>query len=400
MPAMLLDPRTPTAGTWDIEIAWCGPARLEPPVRLWDRDAMGARHPGGGGRVLAIAWLWALGGCPRPATEPAPDPSPETAAAAAGPRFLKGQLHLHSNASGDSETPPADVVRWYADAGFDFIVFTDHNRITEHAGHDGMLVFPGVELTQNLEQCEPPPEPSLQCLLHVNALFVDPQRVDAVTTLPRPTSAGRAAVYTHAIETAHALHGLAMLNHPNFHYAADAALLTELAGEGLRLFEVANEAVDSNNAGDGAHPSTEALWDAVLGQGHRLYGIATDDAHHYDDADAVRARGGLAHVGNRGFVMVRAEHNQAAIRAALERGEFYASNGLVLSDVRRDRDRLIVEAPASVTVTFIGEGGRTLATSSGTSASLDLATVESGYVRARVVDANGRTAWVQPHWRR
>ena len=166
---------------------------------------------------------------------------------------------------------------------------------------------------------------------------------------------------------------------------------------GLRFFEVANEAIDSNNEGDATHPSTEAIWDSVLGQGFELYGVATDDAHHYDDAARVRAEGGLAHVGDRGFVMVRAERDGDAIRSALERGDFYASNGLLLTDVRREGDVLRIDAPEDVTVTFIGDGGRTLATGTGRSASIDLRAAASSYVRARVLDARGRTAWIQPH---
>jgi hypothetical protein len=76
----------------------------------------------------------------------------------AGPAgFLKGQLHVHSSNSGDSRTAPADVVRWYASRGYDFIVFTDHEHIAVAPPTNHMLVIPGVELTQNLEGCEPPP---------------------------------------------------------------------------------------------------------------------------------------------------------------------------------------------------------------------------------------------------
>ena len=42
------------------------------------------------------------------------DPAGGPVAPEAGVRFLKGQLHLHSNRSGDSDTPPEEVVRWYA----------------------------------------------------------------------------------------------------------------------------------------------------------------------------------------------------------------------------------------------------------------------------------------------
>src|SRR5260221_2537476 len=87
--------------------------------------------------------------------------------------YQKGQLHVHSNHSGDSATPPEEVARWYRAHGYDFIVMTDHNVVTALDGGD-LLVIPGVELTQNLESCEPPPEPGKSCLLHVNALFVTP----------------------------------------------------------------------------------------------------------------------------------------------------------------------------------------------------------------------------------
>jgi hypothetical protein len=101
-----------------------------------------------------------------------PAGGPAAPAPAPGVRFLKGQLHLHSNRSGDSDTPPDDVVRWYGAHGYDFIVFTDHNRITAPPSTPSMLVIPGVELTQNSNRCTPAPLPGRKCLLHVNALFV------------------------------------------------------------------------------------------------------------------------------------------------------------------------------------------------------------------------------------
>jgi hypothetical protein len=348
--------------------------------------------------VAALAVLAACG-CPPPAAAPTNRtrvaPAREQTPA---PLFLKGQLHLHSDASGDSTTPPDDVVRWYAEADFDFIVFTDHNRITEHAGIDGMLVFPGIELTQNLERCDPPPEQGLSCLLHVNGLFVDPALAQSLADLPRPDSVARKDLYLHALQTTDALGGLAMLDHPNFHYAADGPLLTALAAEGLRFFEVANEAVDSSNDGDASHPSTEKLWDQVLTAGHELYGIATDDAHHYYDAAATRARGEVAHVGDRGFVMVKADRDATSIRAALQRGDFYASNGLLLRDVRLDGSVLRIEADENVTTTFIGDSGRILATARGKTAALDITKAGSAYVRARVVGPRRTIAWIQPHW--
>lgn len=364
---------------------------------------MGGRWPAWrrhGGLGLA-ALLLACGPPPAVTPQGTDEAAPLEAAAPRGPGWLKGQLHLHSSASGDSETPPADVARWYAEHGYDFIVFTDHNRITEVPSPSGMLVLPGIELTQNLERCDPPPEPGLQCLLHVNGLLVGTD-ASAVAQVPTPAGLGRVERYAHAIAVTRALGGVAMLNHPNFHYAADAGVLAALADHGLVLFELANEAVDSNNEGDDAHPSTEALWDAVLSTGVRMWGTATDDAHHYDDARQVRERGELAHVGDRGWVMVRAEREPAAIRAALERGDFYATNGVLLDEVSLHGHTLRVtvapQAEGPHRFVFIGDGGRQLHHDRGREGTFDVPAEITGYVRVVVIDRRGRKAWVQPVW--
>lgn len=312
----------------------------------------------------------------------------------AAPRteYLKGQLHVHTNNSGDSATPPARVASWYAEHGFDFIVLTDHNRISSLADPPpGLLVIPGVELTQNLDTCDPPPvDPRTGCLLHVNALFVAERQL---VSIPPAESASRLALYTNALDETRALGGIAQLDHPNFHWGADAALIGDLAKRGLVLFEVANQSSDVANEGDAAHPSTEALWDAVLTAGGRIYGTATDDAHQYDDADAFRARGDVPDTGDRGWVMVDAPRDPAAIRDALARGDFYSSNGVVLRRIDRTADTLTIEAEGEADFAFIGDGGRVLGRAHGTTASIP---ITGTYVRATVTDARGRRAWVQP----
>jgi hypothetical protein len=317
--------------------------------------------------------------------------------AAAAPGYVKGQLHVHSSHSGDSDTAPDDVVRWYRARGYDFIVFTDHNVITEARSGD-MLVIPGVELTQNLRSCDPPPAPGDACLLHVNALFVT---AAAGAWAPPPSDGTRRAIYGNALDATRELGGIAQLNHPNFAWGADAALIATLVrDDGLRLFEVANQSSDVANEGDATHPSTEEIWDAVLTGGGTLYGTATDDAHHYDDADAVRAAGGVPDIGDQGWVMVHAPREAAAIRDALARGDFYATTGVTLSRIERTAAALEIEAATPdddvVDFTFTGRGGKILATSRGRTARFPLDAARGGYVRATVTDARGRVAWVQP----
>lgn len=323
--------------------------------------------------------------CDRPHS---PANAPPTAAPAAS--FLKGQLHLHSSNSGDSETPPDAVARWYADHGYDFIVFTDHGRVTDLPDVGEMLVLPGMEITMNVDDCVPPPEGPL-CPLHVNALVLD--AAAPTPSLPAPGDHRRTTLYRHGLALARGLGGLAQLNHPNFHYAADAELVAALAEDGAPLLlEIANLAIDSNNEGDATHPSTEAIWDDVLARGVLVWGTATDDAHHYDDAEAVRARGELAFEGDRGWVMVRADREPAAIREALAKGDFYATSGALLDDVVCTHDGLrVVPSDPDARVVCVADG-RPRAPARGAITCRH----GRGYVRARIHDRAGRTAWTQP----
>jgi hypothetical protein len=105
-----------------------------------------------------IAWLVAC--VSAPASAPV---VPVADVVRAPPGWLEGQTHLHSNRSGDSRTPPEDVARWYEARGYDFVVFTDHEVVTDLGPRSGMLTLRGVELTQNLRTCDPPPRVGMGC---------------------------------------------------------------------------------------------------------------------------------------------------------------------------------------------------------------------------------------------
>jgi hypothetical protein len=321
--------------------------------------------------------------------------------AARVPGFLKGQTHAHSNNSGDSNTPPADVLRWYASRGYDFVVFTDHDYVTVVPPADrppGILAIAGAELTQNLDTCQPPPPPGMSCLLHVNALFLP--NLGSGLMHASSDSERRLDIFSSAIRHTLEAGGLAQVNHPNFHYAADGPLLAALARQGAAFLEVANEAVDSNNDGDATHPGVEALWDAALSTGATLWGIASDDAHHYYDVAAARAAGKQPFTGDRGFVMVRARKDPPEIREALARGDFYASSGVLLALAGPAADGALAmevaeASPGPHRITCIGTGGRRLSELTGRAGRCPVPQ-PGGYVRAVVTDPAGRRAWVQP----
>jgi hypothetical protein len=349
-------------------------------------------------RALLPLLMLALAGCDASA---APHRSGEIKASApvAKPVFLKGQLHAHTGSSADSDTPPEEAAAWYAAHGFDFVVFTDHNRVTEVTPPSGMLVLRGVELTQNLRRCVPEIEPGAPCLLHVNALFVRPEG-DLVRFDPLEVP-DRTALYGRAVDRAIAMGGVAQLNHPNFRRGADLDVILALSRRGLSLMEIANQAVDSDNEGDERHPSTEALWDGALSRGARIFATATDDAHHYNDAARAEARGETAYTGDRGFVMVRADKTEASIRAAVVAGDFYASTGVLLDRLDLSREAISLAArPAGAPYVFeVIAGGRVVERSEGTELYFNPKRAPGeAWMRVRVTDRAGRRAYTQPVW--
>ncbi len=226
------------------------------------------------------------------------------------------------------------------------------------------------------------------------------------------------------------------INHPNFKWAITAEELMQLDNE--RFFEVYNGHPDVHNEGDETHASTDRVWDIILTERlarlrkEPMFGIATDDSHHYHDQPKKMSRTG------RGWVMVKAAKLTVEdLIAALEAGDFYASSGVILKDIKREKDRisLEIEAEPGVTYTteFIGtrhgynsksepvldengtplrvtrryseDVGALLAKVEGTSASYTFKGDEI-YVRARVTSSKPKTdavhegevekAWVQP----
>ena len=166
--------------------------------------------------------------------------------------------------------------------------------------------------------------------------------------------------------------------------------------ERTRLFEIFNGHPQVNGLGGGGVPSLEEMWDRVLSSGRLMYGLAVDDAHYFkrpgnDDG----ARPG------RGWVFVRAPRlTSAAIVEALERGEFYSSTGVELADYQseRSRDRRRRAARRRGASTASSSSAATAACS--TNRRLAKATYvirgDEGYVRAKVIESNGRLAWTQP----
>jgi len=297
-------------------------------------------------------------------------------------KWFKGNTHTHTlNSDGDST--PEDVVRWYREQRYHFLFLTDHNLVTPVEGLNataGMLeqflLIRGEEVTDRAAG-----KP-----VHLNMLGGE-------GVVPPQGGATVAESLRRNVEAITAARGVISINHPNFGWAMTPS---DLEGRrGAHLIEIHNGHFMVNNAGGGGEPGAEALWDSMLGAGTRIFAVASDDMHQLKQPWAnASARPG------QGWVVVRAASLTAeAILAALAAGDFYASTGVELSDVQVTPEALTVtvkeQSFAKYTIQFIGQGGRMLKEAIASPARYEI-TGGEGYVRARVLDSNGQTAWTQP----
>ena len=143
---------------------------------------------------------------------------------------------------------------------------------------------------------------------------------------------------------------LVHVNHPNFAYALSLEDMIALRNE--RFFEVYNGHPQVHNSGDSTHISTERMWDLInisyiKDNKPLMYGIASDDSHHYHRKSSYWSNAG------RGWIMVRADSlNPKALIEAMELGNFYASTGVELKKVKFENNVLIVEVLEESDVTY------------------------------------------------
>jgi hypothetical protein len=298
------------------------------------------------------------------------------------PQWYRGNTHTHTINS-DGDTSPDEVVRWYREHGYHFLVLSDHNFLTEV---DGLNSIFGAKNKFTLIKGEEVTDQFGGKPIHLNGLnireLVEPQHGSSILeTVQNNVNAIRG------------VGGVPHVNHPNFQWAITSEHLRQVRNH--KLFEIFNGHPRVHNAGGGGSASLEQMWDEILTAGKLIYGIAVDDAHHFKGEFAP----GRSNPG-RGWVVVRAyELSPAAILEAMENGSFYASTGVSLKEYQADGGGIVIQIDEQesfkYTTAFVGEGGEILATVNGPQAEYRF-TQQEKYVRARVTDSMGHMAWLQP----
>ncbi len=304
--------------------------------------------------------------------------SPKTDADEPLPRWWKGNLHTHSLWS-DGDEFPEMIADWYRSHDYHFLALTDHNTLAE-----GMKWKPFSEIVKKSDagildrycarfgeawvetrgtqgesdyDIRLKPLDEFRYLLERTGEFIlipaeeisdkaegKPVHMNATNIaeaiLPLGGDSVRQTIENNlrAIlehEKSHGREVLPHVNHPNFGYAVTAEDLASVVSE--RFFEVYNGHPGVNQLGDDQHIGIERMWDII--NALRLtrldippmMGLATDDSHEYHGEKGSRP--------GRGWVMVRSRYlTPERLIRAMKRGDFYASSGVTLDDVRYDSD--------------------------------------------------------------
>ena len=337
-------------------------------------------------------------------------------AANVGKRWYKGMLHCHCYWS-DGRAFPEQGAKAYYDRGYHFYCMSDHNRFGENPSYwrdvcedEGpwpknvfrpifesyRRTFPDAEIREK----DGKTQVRIKTFEEVKAKFDKPGRFLVLPGMEITRMAGERHVHMNYVNlnkglaTAEAgwliqgygktisevigksmseVKGLAadlgnpahlfVVNHPHWRFW-DVLPQDVLDHPDIRFFEVCNNGSDIPLPANMSEKnfSTDRFWDIVLANrcranGKLLYGIASDDAHFYPNSGTPQNLFPFAD----GYIQVRAEElTPEALIAAMERGDFYASCGVDLEDVRTEpeKGRLTVSVPAKAgvayTIRFVG----------------------------------------------
>ncbi len=379
------------------------------------------------------------------------------------PRWFKGNTHTHSLWS-DGNDFPEMIASFYKRGGYHFLVLSDHNVLSRGEkwmsvrdvekrrrtlGHSTLKKYLAAfgETWVQLRGEGAAQQVRLRTLEELRPKFDEPGKFLFIEGEEITNSFRGLPVHTNAMNLGEIIKPekgaslretmrscllaakaqeerlgrliLAHLNHPNFGWGITAEDLAHVIEE--QFFEVYNGHPGVRHLGDAKHPGVEKMWDIAntirlssLGA-DPLYGIASDDSHHYHGGDVKPGRG---------WIMVRAASLSADdIVQAMRKGDFYSSSGISLEQLDRDQDkgtlkfRIKGEAGEKYTTRIIGtrrdqhtnpeKVGEVLASFTGTSVSYSLKENEL-YFRAEITSDKAhplpsfagqkKEAWIQPIW--
>jgi hypothetical protein len=279
-------------------------------------------------------------------------------------QWYRGNTHSHSTES-DGRLPMADRFAAYREAGYDFLVLTDHRKVNDVSAHsrDDFLAISGSEVH--------PSNPYGGDTYHIVAINLH-ERINCAELHPNAV-----------IEEIKRQGGEAVLCHP---YWCGHTITDYLPLRGYFAVEVYNDTCMTIGKG-----FSEQSWDDLLDICGPVHGIAADDAH------------GTEHDCFHGWIMVKAEElTLDNIMEALRTGAFYSTLGPEIKDIDLTDNQLTVKCSEAQSIVFKAERsrGRRVLPSNGELLTEATYSVSAGtkYVRIEVTDVTGKKAWSNPFY--
>lgn len=274
-----------------------------------------------------------------------------------GTPWLRGNLHAHTTNS-DGKAAPQAVVDLYAERGYDFLMISDHDKLTDPKPLDarGMVLIPGNEVSARGPH-----------LLHVDAHSVVPPDEDRQTVLHHVLADG----------------GFAVLNHPNWQKSFNHCSLELLEKlEGYAGIEIYNGVIRRLEGS----PLATDKWDRLLASGRRLWGFANDDSHAPEQDIALA------------WNVVQADDRSVkGIVDAFLDGRFYASTGVEIESVSVEGATVKVTAPNAKRLVVNGDWGKRLKQADATEIAYSVEeNAPYTYIRVEAYGEGEAQAWTQP----
>lgn len=274
--------------------------------------------------------------------------------------WVKTNFHTHAGVciKGDcGELPMDEVIEAYKKAKYNALAISNHNRyIPLEKEYADISILDAVEYSK-----------------HPHMLQIGVREYEDIP-------------HQEAICHTNEKGGLVILCHPNWMNKGywDWNELKKI--EGYVGIEILNPVIYTLK-GSGLALDT---WDYLLSMGKKVYGFGNDDFHQWRDLE-------------RSFNMIYARSNSFNdIKDAVQKGCFYVSNGVALSDFTFDGKTITVEASLFVKTyieeyqyRFIGINGAELYKCQGKFASYSIDQDEP-YIRVEVTAEHGAKMFLQP----
>ncbi len=242
-------------------------------------------------------------------------------------KWYRGNTHTHARYSDENDTNDVPMIaRWYEDAGYDFLVLSEHNDHVlqkkifchdEASDPPRFIMLNGNELSETRHHLA----------LGINSFIGGETSLqDGVT---RILAAG----------------GVPILNHPQDPVVTASAFI---ATTGLNHLEVCKRRQTLRTL-------LQQKFYGIVYSRHQtariVYAVAADDNHYKKE-----------NVG-RGWIMVKASSlTKSNILESIRSGNFYATTGVILNDYQVNGKSIRIDSQNGDTIKFIGKNGTLLKT--------------------------------------